>query len=179
MSIQLSKPIIFVGPPYGGKSTVGSMVASRLGVSFYDLDPMIETQYRISIQRVFASKQEPYFRLLETQCLGSFCKRPKPVRYVIATGGGVMESQKNRDLMQGLGDLVYLRVSAEQIVERMRASELKHPVLHGKSCDDIRMLLKAREKYYMTASRIIETSQHSSHQVCLDILGGLRDGTWR
>ena len=164
-------PLVFVGPPRSGKTTIGEAVAKRCRVPFFDLDRMVEETYRVSIEKLFLTNKEPYFRLLETQCLGTFVKRSKPSCYVLATGGGAVISAKNRSLLKECGRSIYLKISLETILQRSRGSKGDAPaVFFGKSDEDIKFLLNQRADYYNEADWMIDADQLPVRRVIQEVM---------
>lgn len=168
----LNKPLILVGLPGVGKSTVGQLLTQKLHIPFFDLDGMIETKYSISISELFRLKKEPYFRLLEMQCLKEFSLKRLPARYVLATGGGTVIGFNNLGLLKKLGLLIYLKTNPESLKTRWR--ELDHPVFKEKTSEEISLLLKDRERYYKTSSIVIEAGDESPAMICEEIVRRIR-----
>lgn len=115
-----------------GKTTVGRMIAKRLGFDFKDTDELITGLEGRSIPDIFKESGEPYFRDLETGVLGEIVKRGND-RIVLSTGGGLPVAEKNRPLLKAAGTVVYLRASAQCLNERV-------------GNDDNRPLLEARDR---------------------------------
>ena len=84
--------IILIGMPGCGKSTVGKLLAQRLGRTFVDADAALEETAGISIPEIFAQEGEPYFRALETKTLEALGSRSG---LVLATGGGCVTRSEN------------------------------------------------------------------------------------
>jgi shikimate kinase len=100
-----------------GKSTVGPLLAQRLGWNFIDLDEEIERSEGRSVAEIFHDKGEPYFRELERlrlQDISAFSNS------VIALGGGAFIDPRNRDLAEETGLTVWLKVSFSKVVHRVR-----------------------------------------------------------
>ena len=110
------KRVYLVGFMGSGKSTVGRLVADRLGWEFVDLDETIEADVGRSVQEIFSESGERRFREIESDALrrvqeGSPC--------VVACGGGTYVDSKNRDFIDQSGIAVYLEASLEIIMERV------------------------------------------------------------
>ena len=162
------RALILIGPPGCGKSTFGQMVSQKTHVPFFDLDHMIEEKYRVSIQTLFEQKKESYFRVLEFQCLKEFQKRVLPSQYILATGGGTALALQNRQILKKLGTIVYLRTSAETILRRV--SEEERPLFKDRTKDEVRIILKEREKYYKECGITLETEGKSITQICKELM---------
>ncbi len=98
--------LISIGMPGCGKSTVGALLAQRLGREFVDADLEIERTAGISIPEIFARFGEAHFRALETEVLASLTKRSG---LVIATGGGCVTREENYALLHQNGRIIWLK----------------------------------------------------------------------
>lgn len=101
-----------------GKTTVGSMLAERLGWPFVDLDAEIERAAGCSVRELFATRGEPAFRALEHHALAATLTRDD---LVVATGGGTLTFAANRELIGKRGWIVWLNVSFDTIRARIGA----------------------------------------------------------
>jgi shikimate kinase len=127
MNLKLKRTpgIYLVGFMGSGKSTVGRLLAHRLGWSFFDMDHEIEAAEGVSIREIFETRGEPEFRRIEAAILGqhiSWIEQGRPS--VLALGGGAYAAQGNRALLQDRGITIWLDCPFE-IVER-RAAETAH-----------------------------------------------------
>lgn len=163
---HFAQALIFVGPPCAGKTTIGEAVARRARVPFFDLDRMVEERCHVSIEKLFRERQESYFRLLETQCLGAFASRSKPSCYVLATGGGALISGRNRSLLKQCGKWIYLKISLETIFQRAAS----RPIFFGKSDEEVRFLLNQRADYYNEANWMLDVNQMPVRKVVQEVM---------
>ena len=115
--------------PGGGKSTVGRLLARRLGVPFADSDLAIEQRMGMSVGQVFEKHGEPFFRDLESDVLRTLVVT-KPS--VVATGGGSVMRAENRDLLRELTVPVYLQAHLSELWRRVRGNS-RRPLLRGPS----------------------------------------------
>lgn len=145
--------IILIGFMGCGKSTTGISLSYRLKRTLIDTDKMIEKREKKSISEIFALQGEEYFREKETELLREL-KKERAGR-IFSAGGGTPLRAENRRLLRELGTVVYLKVSAETVYERLKGDTTR-PLLQG---DDpqkkIRMLLQEREERYMDAADIV------------------------
>ena len=109
---QQMENIILIGMPGCGKSTIGSLVADKLGKYFVDTDAEIEKLAQKSIPRIFAEDGEATFRELETQVLAEYGKRSG---LVIATGGGCVTKSENKPLLHQNGVCFWLQRDVETL----------------------------------------------------------------
>jgi len=101
-----------------GKTTVGSILAERLGFEFVDLDAEIERAAGCSVRELFASRGEPAFRAFEHHALATTLQRDDEV---VATGGGTLTFAANRELIGSRGWIVWLNPSFDTIRGRIGA----------------------------------------------------------
>jgi shikimate kinase len=155
----VASPIGLIGMPGGGKSTVGRHLARRLGVAFSDTDVEIEHQVGESVRLVFERYGESYFRDLESSMLDALLDRKAGV---IATGGGIVLREGNRDRLRQRTICVYLRSSPEELFRRLR-HDTKRPLLQvADPLSKLRQLFAERDPLYREAAHfVIETGRPS------------------
>ena len=107
--------IVLVGFMGAGKTTVGHLLAERLGLPFVDSDLVIEQQAGRPVRQIFAEDGEPAFRALEHQVIAGLLDGPD---LVLALGGGAAEHPGTRDLL-ATAQVVYLQVGYEQAMARV------------------------------------------------------------
>lgn len=107
-----------------GKSTVGALLAKRMGLDFVDLDKTIAEGAGRSIEQIFAADGEDCFRALEAEVLRQ-ALRPA----VYATGGGALAIENNLLWTLDHGIVVYLKTDYSILAQRLLASETKRPLL--------------------------------------------------
>ena len=98
--------MILIGPMGSGKSTIGKLLASRLSLSFMDMDEVIVQKAGKSIPRIFEEDGECVFRALEGESLEALASNSEPK--VIATGGGAVLSVPNRERIKRAGRVIWL-----------------------------------------------------------------------
>jgi shikimate kinase len=140
-----------------GKSTIGKRLANKLNYSFVDLDTVIKISESASIEEIFQSKGEEYFRQVESKALRNFTNDEN---IILSTGGGTPCFHDNMEWMNKMGVTVYIEVKPEIIHYRLLHSKTKRPLIEGKTSDEllnyIAQQLKIREQYYREASIIID-----------------------
>jgi shikimate kinase len=112
-----SSNIFLVGLMGAGKTSVGKLLARRLGKTFRDCDHEIERATGVRIPVIFEIEGEAGFRARETRMLSELVQCAD---VVLATGGGAVLSQENRSLLAEHGRVVYLRASAHDLWQRTR-----------------------------------------------------------
>lgn len=142
--------IVLVGFMGSGKSTVGTALAQRLNMTFLDTDAYIEERETMSVTDIFSERGETYFRQTETDVIGELLKKSKHT--VLATGGGMPLRRENADLLNLLGETVYLCASPEEVYNRI-AGDTKRPLLQTENPRKrIAALMEERHARYEEAS---------------------------
>jgi shikimate kinase len=100
-----------------GKTTMGRLVAERLGFRFIDLDDVIERSSGMAIAQIFALEGEASFRQRESEALETLLSEREPA--LIATGGGAFTNESNRLRMKEAGTVIWLDAPTEQILARI------------------------------------------------------------
>lgn len=156
--------IILIGFMGAGKTTLGSLLAQRLGVRFLDTDQYIEAQQKRTISSMFEQEGEAYFRRLETELLQTLADSGQPA--VISVGGGLPVQRVNHALLRRLGTAVYLKAEEGTLVERLQNSK-NRPLLQGDSLEErIAKLMAERESVYEEiADYIIHTDNKTLAEV--------------
>jgi shikimate kinase / 3-dehydroquinate synthase len=159
--------LILTGFMGTGKTTVGQLIAQRLGREFIDTDRWIEERAEKSVAAIFAEDGEDRFRAWETEACEALSE---PRGLIIATGGWTLGPQANRAAMQRGGRVMCLWAESEVILERL-SDKSDRPLLAG---DDravkLRDLLKQREDVYRSFAWQIDTSQMDVAEVILHVM---------
>ncbi len=141
--------VFLIGYRGCGKSTVGPLLAARLGWAFVDADALLEARAGKSIARIFADDGEPAFRDLESALLAELAARPD---HVVATGGGVVLRPANREILSKRGLAVWLEAPAELVWERIQndpTTGARRPNLTAAGgLQEVKDLLAVREPLY-------------------------------
>ena len=156
-----------------GKTTIGKLLASRLGIKFIDMDQLIEEEAGRSISEIFADFGEPYFRELENKLA---IRLTDTNNTVIATGGGIVKNSDNMRWLSSNGVIIALTADVDIIVARTNTTGVR-PLLDEKPDDRYMMiskLLRERMNLYQKANLSIDTSLYSPLDVVDNILQYLR-----
>ena len=124
--------VVLVGFMGAGKTTVGHIMAERLGQPFVDSDVLIEQRLGRDIRDIFRTEGEPYFRQLEHDTVAGLVRGPDAV---IALGGGAVEDPRSRAVLRN-ARVVYLRVSYDEALARVKSDEFR-PMLHRPDLDEV------------------------------------------
>ena len=137
--------LFIIGPMGSGKSTVGRHLADLLGYGFIDSDAEIETRAGADIPWIFDVEGEEGFRRRETAVLEDLARRSQAV---IATGGGAILAQDNRDLMARSRVVVFLNVPVAQQLKRTGSGEGRPLLQQGDREESLKHLMAEREPLY-------------------------------
>ncbi len=164
-----ARPIILVGFPGTGKTSVGQVLAQQLGRPFIDLDQKIETEQGMTVAEIFSTSGELVFRQHEVSALQSALAVECAV---IATGGGAACRQENLNAMLAAGHVVALEAPVDESLRRIgRASG--RPLLDGAEDDpQARMaaLLRDRQRFYRQAHVCVSTAGKTVEGVAAEVL---------
>jgi shikimate kinase len=155
--------IVLVGFMGAGKTTVGRLLAARLGLPFADSDQAIERRAGRPVRQIFAEDGEPAFRALEHQVIAELLDGP-PI--VLALGGGAAEHPGTRDRL-ARAQVVYLHVSYEQALRRV-GGDRRRPLL---ARPDVAGLYERRlPAYARVATLTVPTDGRDPQAIAGDIL---------
>jgi len=147
-----------IGYMGSGKTTVGKQLAKKLNLQFVDMDLFIENRYHKSISAIFEEKGEDGFREIERKALHEIIDFEN---IVISTGGGLPCFFDNMDVMNQAGTTIYLKVSVEELMNRLRNGKQKRPLIKDKNSEEIKdfiaVNLEKREEFYNQATFILES----------------------
>ena len=153
--------IILIGPMGSGKTSTGRMLAKEMGYAFADTDEEVTKRTGVSIAYIFDVEGEEGFRKREClalkECLNDNNK-------IISTGGGIVLSKENRDLLQDRGTVVYLQTSIRFQVKRT-VSTNNRPLLQNKDPEEtLEKLMLTRTPLYEERADIIIMTDNKSLQ---------------
>lgn len=159
--------ILLIGFMGAGKSTVGRLLAERLGKPFRDLDQLVEEMTKKKIPQLFA-EGEAVFRKAETDALIAALTKDQ----VIACGGGVILKEANHALLKEHPQVVYLKGQPDALITRIQKDEANiRPLATEKTALEIQEILAPRLPLYESAATIeVETTAKSPEQIATEIL---------
>jgi shikimate kinase len=163
--------IFLVGFMGAGKTTVGRILAGRLGYRYCDSDKVIETKAGKTIPEIFSGLGEDRFRELESETLESLSGK---IKQVIATGGGAVMRDRNWDAMKKGGVTVYLKAPAEVIWNRIKHSKTRPLLNVDNPLEAAKDLLEKRISFYEKADLTVDTESLSVEEIASEIIKKLR-----
>ncbi|QMU56426.1 MAG: AAA family ATPase [Candidatus Mycalebacterium zealandia] len=152
-----------------GKTTVGSVLAQKIGAQFCDLDAFIKARESASVDDIISLRGESEFRNLESEALAEVCE--KSGFEVVATGGGIVLSDGNRAAMKQAGVVIYLKADFKTLMHRISQDAprplLKVPSPEAKAAE----IFSGRKHLYETACFTVETDGLSPDRIAERVVG--------
>jgi shikimate kinase / 3-dehydroquinate synthase len=171
--------IYLYGPPGSGKSTIGRILAERLGMPFADIDTLIEREAGCKIADIFAARGEPAFRDMESAAIEDTAAREPSV---IALGGGALLRPQNRSFAEEHGCVLCFTAESRTLLERVRKAPGQRPLANETGAtpeaeSPLLKLLQARAEHYGSFALTLKVSdippeQTASNAQC--VLGRYR-----
>ncbi len=162
--ISINKPIVLVGMMGAGKSTVGTRLAKKLRVSFYDTDNLVQEMSGCSIDDIFKYAGEDFFRNKERQVVEELLNL---TNCVISTGGGAFIDDVNRKLIKEKSISIWLRADYDIILERVSRRNTRPTLKTGNKADLVDQLIKERYPIYEAADLCVNSGD-GPHMLIVD-----------
>ena len=155
---------VLLGFMGAGKSTI----ARGLDPDFVDMDALLEDRLGMPIARFFEEKGETAFRQIEEEVLTDLLKTDQ----VVSTGGGVVISPRNRDLLKQNLDNIYLKADFETLYQRISADkDNQRPLFLNNSKEDLAAIFNERQAWYEeVASKVIDVSKLSPEEIIEELI---------
>jgi len=170
-ALTLAKNIFLIGPMGVGKTTVGKHLAHYLNYTFYDSDHEIELRTGATIPLIFELEGEAGFRHREQSMIDELSQK-NPI--VLATGGGVILSPRNRQVLHERGQVFYLYASLDILYERTVKNKSRPLLQTDKPRERLGEIMQQRQTLYQTtAHHHIETGEQSVRTVLDKIVASL------
>ena len=168
----MTQPIFLIGPRGCGKTTVGHALARARHFQFSDTDHRLQAHEQRTVAEIVQAEGWARFRELETLSL----KAVTLPNTVIATGGGIVLAEGNRQFMRENGVVIYLQASVSALIDRLEAypKAEQRPTLTGKP---VREVLAQREALYRDAAHHIVDATASPDRVVEQIMSMLCSAT--
>jgi XRE family transcriptional regulator, aerobic/anaerobic benzoate catabolism transcriptional regulator len=149
--------IALIGLRGAGKSTLGKMLAKKIGWSFVELNKEIEAQNGLSVAEIIALYGQEGFRRMEQAALGQLLGRKELM--VLATGGGIVSEPLTFDLILSSFYTIWLKAEPEEHMARVRRQGDLRPMADDRSAmAELRTILLSREPLYARASAVVDTA---------------------
>jgi XRE family transcriptional regulator, aerobic/anaerobic benzoate catabolism transcriptional regulator len=149
--------IALIGLRGAGKSTLGKLLARKIGWSFVELNKEIEQQNGLSVAEIIALYGQEGFRRMEQSALGQLLARKELM--VLATGGGIVSEPLTFDLILSSFYTIWLKAEPEEHMARVRRQGDLRPMADDRSAmAELRTILLSREPLYARASAVVDTA---------------------
>ena len=155
--------IFLIGLMGSGKTTIGKLLSKRLDKLFFDSDQVIEERLGVKVPLIFEYEGEKGFRERESNVLKDLVAKKN---IILATGGGVILSSKNRELLSSKGVVIYLKADYENLAKRME-NDKSRPLLQGTEIiPTLKKLFKTRDPLYTSiADYEVNTKNKKAYQI--------------
>jgi shikimate kinase len=151
-----------------GKTTLGKILSKKLDKNFYDSDHVIEEKLGVDVPMIFEYEGEAGFREREKDSLKELVSKQN---IVLATGGGIILSKSNRDLLSENGIVIYLKSNQKDLIKRMKNDKTRPLLKNGNIEEIIKKLCKEREPLYEEIADFeIMTKNKRIHEVVNEIV---------
>ncbi|QWE24774.1 shikimate kinase [Polynucleobacter sp. AP-Elch-400A-B2] len=158
-----SNNIFLIGLMGAGKSTVGKLLAKKLGRRFLDADHVIEDRCGVKIPVIFEMEGEDGFRKREAQAIKDITAEHD---VILATGGGAVLLPENRQLLSERGTVIYLHANPIELWHRTKGGEGRPLLRNGDAKKILENLYSIRDPLYREISDyVIETGKPSVNQL--------------
>ena len=164
--------VVLLGLRGAGKSTVGPLVAERIGVPFVELDSCIEAASSLRLGEIFQMHGESYYRATERSELARLLAG-EPC--IVAVGGGIVSDQASYQSLQLRARTVWLRAEPEDHWHRVIAQGDTRPMADNEQAFvDLRRILAEREPLYRQADVVVDTSGRALDEVVEEVVSSLK-----
>jgi shikimate kinase len=159
--------IYLIGLMGSGKTTLGKSLAKKLNRPFIDTDQLIEQKSGVDVSMIFEFEGETGFRERETKLLSEIALKKD---HIVSTGGGIILSKYNRDVIAKSGIIFYLKTQPAELFIRLQNDKTR-PLLQGANLKEKLTKIYAERcaLYEMTADYIIETKNKKISQILTNI----------
>lgn len=160
--------ISLIGMMGCGKTTIGEMLAENMNFTCIDTDAEIVNEQKCSINEIFGTKGEKYFREIETNVL---IKTLNNDNQIISTGGGIIKKEENIKLLKEKSIVIYLKADDKTLYERVKNNK-ERPLLNVEDIKEkISNLLNEREEKYQQAHHTVSTENKQPSEIVNEIIG--------
>ena len=165
--------IVLIGMPASGKTTIGNLLAERLGYILIDTDSFIEKTSGMMIAEIFEKYSEDYFRKLEYDAIKLVCSGAG--KKIVSIGGGAFENPDTRNTLLNFGKVFYLKSDLDVLYYRI-SNDTSRPLLQTENPKEaLEKLLSKREENYLKAHYTINTSNLETDEIINYLLGHINE----
>ncbi len=161
-------PVFLCGFMGCGKSTVGKLLAEKLGCRFTDMDEYIVKQQGMTIPQMFSEKGEAFFRAAETEAVRELASDGG----IIACGGGAMLKKENAGIAASAGTVIYIDTDFEDCYERI-SGDCNRPIVMNSTKEELRSIYDGRVPLYRENSQLIIDGTGSPFEIVRRIIRAL------
>lgn len=166
--ITIRRLVLLLGFMGCGKTTVGCLLARRLGWKFADLDGEVERRRGLTINQIFAQYGEPLFRQVERELLADILDQAREESTVVALGGGTVAQPANMELIRSQGGItIWLNCPLDVLRRRCRGMT-NRPLF--RDAESFRQLYRQRLPYYQKADFCVDADRGGPEAVVEEIL---------
>lgn len=168
--------LVLVGPMGAGKTTIGKRLAERLGLSFVDADQQLEAITGVSVPTIFECEGEAGFRVRESQLIAELMQGRAQL---VATGGGAVLAEENRQRLGAHGFVVYLKVDVEQQLRRLARDRSRPLLADGDKREKLTALATIRGPLYEGIADLVFDSRHANAGLAAELLATQLESRWQ
>ena len=169
--LTLTKPVVLVGMMGAGKTSVGRLLAQKLGLPFIDADSEIEAAAQATIAEIFERDGEAVFRNGERRVIARLLEGPL---CVLATGGGAFMAAETRDKIRHCAISIWLRADLDLLTRRVGRRRDRPLLNHGNPRETLAHLLTQRSPLYAEADIVVESGDETPDQVAETVIAALQ-----
>ncbi|OWR29884.1 shikimate kinase [Saccharibacillus sp. O23] len=166
------KNVILIGFMGAGKTTVGQLLAQKLGREFLDADLEIERLHGMPVTEIFKTMGEPAFRQMEKEYLVELCRTSR--EKIVSLGGGSFMQQEIREACLGSGIVYHLDLDWESWLERFESLIDTRPILQSKSLQEVQELFNSRKQVYADNHHTFAVDKLSPEEIAEEMVRRIR-----
>ncbi len=168
--------IVLMGYMASGKTSVGKKLAQLMNLDFIDLDNYIQSQEKKSINELFESEGEIYFRLKESEYLKEILNQKQ--NYVLSLGGGTpCYANNSLEIIESSAKSFYLKASLQTLYQRLLSEKESRPLIQTISDEELKDFISKhlfeRNSYYQQADKIITVDNKTIEEIADEIIQGV------